>query len=136
MNTFDVSRRVHFDEERHIMEVDFKDLVFETSADIKSVYGSIEKLLDDRQKKWFFVVNYQNTKINPDAWFQHAVSGGRLNERFSLGTVRINPDEPTREALSARQQSGEDFNPNAVSTRTDALARVEELKRGQTTATL
>jgi len=123
-----VEQRVKFHDSSEIMEVDFSDLIFNDSADVILVYGTVEQMVQQTQKKWFFMVNYKNTKIFPDAWFQYARSGNLLNSEYSLGTVRINPDEPAKEAMKNRAQQDENFNPNLVSSREEALERVAELK--------
>jgi len=41
--------------------------------------------------------------------------------------VRFDPQEPTREEILKRAQT-EDFNPNLVSTREEALKRIAEMK--------
>ena len=65
----------------------------------------------------------------PDAWYAWASRGKELNDVFSLGTVRFSPKEETKEQLRERGRI-DDFNPNVVSSRDEALARIAELKTG------
>jgi len=109
------------------MEVDFSDFKFENSNDVNNVYDAIEKLVAKTNRKWFFMVNYRNTQIFPDAWFQFASRGKDINIASSLGSVRFDPREPTRDEILKRARN-EDFSPNLVSTREEALARIEEIK--------
>ena len=75
-----------------------------------------------------FMVNYKNTRIFPDAWFQYARSGNLLNSAYSMGSVRINPEEPAKESMKNRAEQVESFNPNLVSSRDEALDRIAKLK--------
>jgi len=127
MSTFDADKRITFHRRLDIMEVDFSDFIFENSEDVNSAYDAIEKLVADTQQQWYFLVNYKNTQINPDAWFQFANRGKKINIESSLGSVRFDPQEPTRDEILKRAQT-EDFNPNVVSTRDEALTRIAEMK--------
>lgn len=121
MNLSDIESRISFNHDMNIMEVDFSNLAFLNSDDVNLVYDAAERMINETEKQWYFLVNYTNTRIEPDAWFQHAVRGSRLNEQKSLGTVRFNPLEPARKALLKRSTLDEKFNPNLVSTREEAL---------------
>jgi len=74
------------------------------------------------------MVNYRSTKIDPDAWFQYASRGKDINVASSLGSVRFDPREPTRAEIMKRAES-ENFNPNLVSTRDEAVERILVMKR-------
>lgn len=128
MESFNVSRRVIFDDEQDIMEVDFSDLNFSTSADVDEVYDAIDAQIAKTQRKWYFLVNYRNTQIFPDAWFQYALRGKNINIARSLGSVRYDPREPTRQEILKRAKE-EDFNPNLVFSREEAMQRIAELKQ-------
>lgn len=52
--------------------------------------------------------------------FQYAVRDKNINIAHSLGSVRFDPREPTRAEIMKRAQT-EDFNPNLVSTRDEAV---------------
>lgn len=124
-----LSRRVTFHPDLQIMEVDFSDHTFTRSADVNTFYDEIEKQIGATDKQWYFMVNYKNTEILPDAWHSWAMRGGRLNAASSLGTVRFDPNEKTKEDIRKRA-SADDFNPNIVATREEALARIAELRQG------
>lgn len=127
MSIFDEKKRITFHNALDIMEVDFSEFEFENSKDVNSVYDAIERLVARTDQKWFFMVNYRNTKIYPEAWFQFASRGKDINVASSLGSVRFDPREPTRTEIVKRAKR-EDFSPNLVSTRKEALARIEEIK--------
>jgi hypothetical protein len=128
MNTpFDESKRIIFHEELNVMEVDFSDITFTNSGDVNSIYDAVEKLVGNTAQKWYFMVNYGNTQIFPEAWFQFSLRGKNINMQSSLGSVRFDPREPTRLEILERAKD-ENFNPNLVSTREEALDRIEEMK--------
>ena len=125
--SFDESKRVVFHDELEVMEVDFSDIKFSNSGDVNTVYDSIEKLIENKGRKWYFMINYGNTQIFPEAWFQFSLRGKNINIASSLGSVRFDPREPTRLEILKRAKD-ESFNPNLVSTREEALERIEEMK--------
>ena len=133
MQVFNRRNRVTFHRKMGIMEVDFSDLTFVNSAQVNALYDAIESMIRDTDQKWYFLVNYRAMKIEPEAWFQHAIRGKDINVANSLGTVRFDPREATREQILLRANQ-EGFNPNIVSTREEALLRIDELKQAKATA--
>ena len=127
MSNFDEKSRIAFHHDLEIMEVDFSDFNFTDSSVVNTVYDSIERLIAETNQKWYFMVNYRGTKIDPDAWFQYALRGKDINVASSLGSVRFDPREPTRAEIMKRAES-ENFNPNLVSTRDEAIMRILVLK--------
>ncbi len=128
MSTEDLTKRIVFHHELEIMEVDFSDYIFDNSKTVNVFYDLIERAIKQTGRNWYFMVNYKNTKIFPDAWFRFALRGKEVNIAHSMGSVRYDPQEPTRDEILARAKR-EDFNPNIVATRDEALERIEELKR-------
>lgn len=128
MSTFDEHNRITFHSDLEIMEVDFSELTFANSAVVNAVYDAIERLVAQTGRKWYFMVNYRDTKIEPDAWFQYALRGKEINVASSLGSVRFDPREPTRAEILKRSEK-EEFNPNLVSTRDEAVERILAMKR-------
>lgn len=122
------SDRVFFHPALEIMEIDCSNHTFATKSDVNAFYDELGRQVTETGKKWYFIVNYQNTEILPDAWLAWATRGKELNLNWSLGTVRFDPQEGTKEEILKRSQT-ENFNPNLVSSRDDALARIEEMKR-------
>lgn len=127
-SSFDENSRITFHHDLEIMEVDFSEFIFLNSKDVNNVYDAIERLIAKTDRKWYFMVNYRGTKINPDAWFQYALRGKDINVASSLGSVRFDPREPTRAEIMKRAKS-DDFNPNLVSTRDEAVERILVMKR-------
>jgi len=128
LSTFDENSRIKFHPDLEIMEVDFSDFTFSDSSEVNTVYDSIERLVAETKRKWYFMVNYRGTKIDSEAWFQFAARGKDINIASSLGSVRFDPREPTRAEIMKRAEK-EDFNPNLVSTRDEAIERILVMKR-------
>jgi len=87
----------------------------------------IEDQIGRTDQKWYFLVNYENTRIQSPAWVAYAARGKRLNDTFSLGSVRFAPGSETETDIRMRAES-QDFRPNIRNTREEALARIAEMK--------
>lgn len=119
--------RLLFDSAAQIMEVDFRGLSFENSRDVDLVYDWLERELEEQEGRWYFLVNYENTQIAPAAWVQYAQRGKRLNQQWSLGSVRFAPGLETEADIRLRAES-QGFRPNIRNTREEALERIAEMK--------
>lgn len=122
------SERITFHAESQILEIDLSDCTFARSSDVNELYDEIGKQIMETHRKWYFLINYKDAEILPDAWTSWAVRGWQLNSTSSLGTVRFDPNERTREEIEERADA-DDFDPNIVSSRDEALSRIEEMKR-------
>lgn len=125
----EIERRIEFLLEDRIMEVDFSDFTFRHSRDVNDVYDLIEEKIGLTDRKWYFLVNLNNTRIEPAAWVQYARRGKRLNIAASLGSVRYAAGSETEREIRLRAES-QDFRPNVRNTREEALARLNEIKAG------
>ncbi|WP_372604089.1 hypothetical protein [Actibacterium sp.] len=123
----DVVRRVKFWEDTVIMEVDFSNLALHHSGDVHLFYDYLEEAIKASDRKWFFLVNYENCEIYPEAWVSFAARGKALNIAASLGSVRFSPGSETEEDIRLRAES-QNFRPNIRNSRDEALERIEELR--------
>jgi hypothetical protein len=123
----EIARRISFDAERLIMDVDFSDFTFAHSRDVNDVYDHIEERIKATDRKWFFLVNLEGCQILPAAWVQYANRGKKLNIAASLGSVRYAPGSETAEEIRMRAES-QDFRPNIRNTRDEALERIAEMR--------
>lgn len=123
----DVEHRITFLHDEEIMEVDFSEFTFHHSGDVDLVYDLIEELIETTGRKWYFLVNYNGTRIDPAAWVQYARRGKRLNIGASLGSVRFAAGSETEREIRLRAES-QDFRPNIRNTREEALERLNEMK--------
>ncbi|HKL69050.1 hypothetical protein [Salibaculum sp.] len=122
-------RRLSFDETTRIFDIDLSGVSFEHSRDVNDIYDWLEQALRRAGGRWYFLINYENTRIQSPAWVKFAARGKDLNERFSLGSVRYAPDSETEADIRLRAESG-GFRPNIRNTRAEALARIAEMKSG------
>ncbi|TYB77545.1 hypothetical protein [Maritimibacter fusiformis] len=124
----DFSGRLAFDADREIMDVNFANLTFRNSAEVNHVYDLIEAEIRKTGRKWFFLVNYENSRIHEEAWVAWARRGKAVNIAWSLGSVRYAPGSVTEKTIRMRAES-QAFRPNIRNTRDEALARIDELRR-------
>ena len=117
-------RRIRFDTERQIMEVDFSGFDFASSARVNAFYDRIEEqIAATGEERWFFLVNLADMRIDQTAWIAYARRGRALNMAHSMGSVRYDGTEVTR-AQILRAANTEAFDPNLFATRDEALARL------------
>lgn len=126
----DFVRRIRFDPETRIMDVDFSHFTFHHSLDVNQFYDHIEERIAATDMKWFFLVNLNGCEILPAAWVQYALRGKRLNLAASLGSVRYAAGFETEADIRLRAES-QGFRPNIRNTREEALGRIAEMKRGE-----
>lgn len=123
----DLEGRVEFLDEEDTMHVDFSNMSFEHSADVDFVYDFIQEQISPTGRKWFFLVNYNGTRIQSPAWVQKSARSKRLNEGWSLGTVRYAMGSETETDIRLRAESG-GIRPNIRNTVEEAWERIAELK--------
>lgn len=123
----DFAERIEFLLEDRIMQVDFSGFTFHHARDVDDFYDYIEELIKKTDRKWYFLVNYENCQIMPKAWVEYARRGKALNIAASLGSVRYAPGSETETDIRLRAES-QGFRPNIRNTRAEALARIAEMK--------
>ncbi|MEM9332515.1 MAG: hypothetical protein AAGA53_14395 [Pseudomonadota bacterium] len=126
-STSELEHRVEFWENEQIMFVDFSNMSFEHSLDVNDVYDHIEDTIRKTDKKWYFLVNYEGTRIQSPAWVQYAARGKSLNQEFSLGSVRYAPGSETEADIRLRAES-QGFRPNIRNTKEEAMLVIEDMK--------
>lgn len=123
----EIARRISFDHDLVIMNVDFSNFTFNHSRDVNDVYDHVEMRVKETVRKWFFLVNLEGCQIMPEAWVQYAHRGKKLNIAASLGSVRYAPGSETEEEIRLRSES-QNFRPNIRNTREEALERIAEMR--------
>ena len=109
------------------MCVDFSDMSFEHSADVDIVYDFIEEQIMPLGRKWYFLVNYNKTRIQSPAWVQYSARGKGLNENWSLGSERFATGSETETDIRLRAES-QGFRPNIRNTVEEARERIREMQ--------
>jgi len=130
-NSNDLTWRIQFLPNEDTMYVDFSDMSFEHSADVDFVYDFIERQLVPLGRKWFFLVNYNNTKIQSPAWVKYSARGKTLNKTWSLGSVRFATGSETEADIRLRAES-QGFRPNIRNTIEEARERIAEMREEAT----
>ena len=123
----DLNWRVEFLAAEDTMYVDFSGMSFEHTADADFVYDFIEEQIKPLGRKWYFLVNYNNTRIQSPAWVQKSARSKKLNEAWSLGSVRYAMGSETESDVRLRAESG-GIRPNIRNTVDQAWDRIRELK--------
>lgn len=122
-----IDARITFDDDRQIMECDFTDVHFIQQPEVNAFYDRLEERISETgEDKWFFLVNYSNSRIDPDAWFAFARRGKALNLAHSQGSVRVDASDETRRQIE-RSAGTENFDPSLFADRDNALAYLATL---------
>ena len=121
--------RIHFLDDAEVIELDLSDLVFSSSTLVNEFYDTVERLVVASGRDWYFLVNYSDCSIWPEAWVAFAHRGKKINVGFSRGTVRyaVNQDSESEGRNGARS----DFDPDLLPSREAALAKIEEMKAAE-----
>lgn len=118
---------ITFHDALETMEADFSDIVFDSSETVNRVYDALERAIRATgEDKWFFLVNLNGTRIEPEAWLAYSRRGKVLNMAHSMGSVRFDASEETRRQI-ARAANTEAFDPNLFDNREAAIARIREM---------
>ena len=91
------------------------------------VYDYIEEQITPLGRKWYFLVNYNGTRIQSPAWVQKSARSKKLNEAYSLGSVRFALGSETKTDIRLRAENG-GIRPNIRNSVEEAWERIEELK--------
>nr|WP_309503983.1 hypothetical protein [uncultured Roseovarius sp.] len=123
----ELDRRITFHDDIQTMEVDFSDFHFGGSEIVNRFYDRLEARIDATgEPQWFFMINLNGTRIDPAAWIAYSRRGRALNLAHSMGSVRYDASEETRQQI-IRAANTEAFDPNLFADRKAALARIAEL---------
>lgn len=122
------TERIEFLEDIDAVEIDFSDFEFSNSEIVNDFHDVVEEVVEATGRKWYFVVNYRNCSIWPEAWVAFAHRGKKVNTLYSLGTVRYVEAGPEEDDGTAAAQS-DDFDPDMFPSRELALAKLEDEKQ-------
>lgn len=123
----EIDARIIFHDSIEVMEVSFDEIEFDNSEDVNRFYDRLEaRIAETGHEKWFFLVNYSDTRIDPGAWLAFSRRGKALNLAHSQGSVRVDASDITRRQIE-RDAGTEAFDPNLFADRAAALARLAEL---------
>jgi branched-chain amino acid transport system ATP-binding protein len=128
MNHHDNSERIIFHDAIATMEVDFTNLTISDEAMVDALYDDLDGQLAASGKRWFFLVNYTNCVIAPEAWPRFTERGKNCNVTYGLGTVRVGASSQTRDAIRADAGRAM-FRANIYDTRDQAMLALGEMRK-------
>jgi len=120
-------RRLAFDHDTGILDVDFSHMDMLHSRDVNDVHNWIEEAIRATRHKWWVVFNYEGTRIQSPAWVQFSLRSEEFNETYSMGSVRYAMGSET-EADKRLRYEAKTTRPNIRNTKEEALERLEELR--------
>ena len=120
-------RRLHFDHDANILEIDLSGMSLEHSRDVNDVHNWTEEAIRATRLKWWMVFNYEGTRIQSPAWVQFSVRSEEFNDTYSMGSVRYAVGSET-EADKRMRYEAKTARPNIRNTRAEAIERLEELQ--------
>ncbi|WP_373355451.1 hypothetical protein [Pseudoroseicyclus sp. CXY001] len=121
----DIRARITTDPGEGLMEVDLSGLTFAHSRDVADVFNEIEAQIRASGHKWWMLMNYERTRIEPPAWVAYTLRSDELRERYVMGAVRYAPDAETEADIRRRAESR--ARPNIRNSRAEALERLDEM---------
>ncbi len=116
-------RRIRLLDDLGVVEIDLEGYIFRNSDMVNEFYDQIERLVVASGRDWYFLINFANCSIWPEAWVAFAHRGKKINVVYSLGTVRYAADDDDQ-----GETAGGDLDPNFHGSREAALARIEAMK--------
>lgn len=120
-------RRLHFDEATGILDLDLAGMQFRHSRDVNDVHNWVEEAIRATGHKWWMLVNYEGTRIDPPAWVQFSLRSEAFSETYAMGAVRYAVGAET-EADKRMRLEAKGTRPNIRNSRVEGLLRIEELK--------
>jgi len=123
--------RVDVFDEMNIIEIDFSDFVFSNSTIVNEFYDVIGWIVDQTGRDWYFIVNFKDCSVWPEAWIAFAHRSKRINATHSLGTVRY-ANRDNDEGSDQTDSRSESYDSSLLRSRKAAFAQIEEMKPAKT----
>ena len=120
--------RIHVLGDINTIEIDFSDFEFSSSEIVNEFYDVIDQTVEVTGHQWYFLANYRDCRVWPEAWVAFAHRGKKVNVTYSLGTVRY-IEEDSSEGESAFRKESDRLDPDMFDSRDAALARIEQMRR-------
>ncbi len=111
-----------------LLDIDLTDVTFSTNAEVDEFYDAVDHRLRATRRRWYFLINYTNCTVAPEALEHFSDRGKQTNNAHSLGTVRYGASRSMRDTILARASLAQ-FRANIVETREEALVALGELRK-------
>ena len=118
--------RLKVDDDADVVEIDFSEFEFSSAKLVNEFFDAIEDLVQPTARRWYFVTNFRDCRVWPEAWVAFAHRGKKIRVNHALGTIRY-AEPPTGESGSESAQS----DPSICGSRDEALAKIDEMKRAK-----
>ena len=126
----DFIHRVQFFDDLDTIDIDFTNLRFTDSEAVNKIYDLIDTLVEGTRREWYFMVNYRDCAVWPEAWVAFAHRGKKVDTAYSLGTVRYaGPDAGGGPQVTTAQLGASD--PDFLESREAAVVKIEEMNRAR-----
>lgn len=119
------ANRVAILEDEGAVEIDFSDFVFSSTKIVNDFFDSIEGIVEQTGRSWFFLVNSRGCRVWPEAWVAYAHRGKKINTIYSDGTVRYATHKSGEQAQTRRPDS---LAPYYADSRDSALDMVRDMR--------
>ncbi len=123
----DFLRRLSFDHDTGILDVDLSGMSLEHSRDVNDVHNWAEEAIRATRHKWWIIYNYDGTRIQSPAWVQFSLRSETFNDVYAMGSVRYAVGSET-EADKRMRYEAKTTRPNIRNSRSEALERLEEMR--------
>ena len=133
MSERSVAERLTFHKGLETLEVDFSGMTFRGAAEVEAFYDVVDAKVDESGSRWYFLVNYEDCTIAPEAWAAFAERGKRANISYGLGTVRFGVNVDVRGSIRSHAQSAQ-FRANLFASRDAAVLALADMRRRHQTA--
>ena len=124
MSERSIAQRLTIHEDRETLEVDFSGMTFAGAAEVEAFYDVVDARVGESGSRWYFLVNYEDCTIVPEAWAAFAERGKRANISYGLGTVRFGVNVDVRESIRSHATS------NSPSKASDKLSSAHSIPIG------
>ena len=124
----DFASRIKFNSVLQFMEVDLSHVVFANKELVREFYDEVDRQMATAGGRWYFLVNYENCVVVPEAWEDFAARGKIANVKYSNGTARFGATKETKTTIRKRAET-ERFRSNLYETRDEALAILATIRR-------
>ena len=121
------AKRITVHDDMQVLELDFSDFEFSDSKIVDAFYDEIEQHIEASGRDWYFLVNFRNCRVWPEAWIAFAHRGKKISVNSALGTVRY-AEDPEAAQTDAEQDGSSSFNPDMCTSRSSALAKINKMK--------
>lgn len=119
----DYASRIQVLAAQEIVEVDFSDFEFSDTATVNAFFDALEATVRETGRHWYFMTDFRNCRVWPEAWVAFAHRGKKLRVNYGLGAVRY------AEAGAAEPRArSRTYEPGLCASRDEALAEIAEMK--------